>query len=76
MSAKLSTVPHSERMAAVSVDAYVFGAQPAEMRGRTIQFESRVAMITGERHVLDHAEKPAMPCPESSSARSSALPGR
>jgi LacI family transcriptional regulator len=49
--------PHSERIAAVSVDAYVSGALAAELLGRTMQRPSSVAMITGELHVLDHAEK-------------------
>jgi LacI family transcriptional regulator len=49
--------PHSERIAAVSVDAYVSGALAAELLGRTMQRSASVAMITGELHVLDHAEK-------------------
>ena len=49
--------PRSERMAAVSVDAYVSGALAAELFGHTIQHERKVAMITGERQVIDHAEK-------------------
>jgi LacI family transcriptional regulator len=49
--------PHSERVAAVSVDAYVSGALAAELLGRTMQRSASVAMITGELHVMDHAEK-------------------
>lgn len=49
--------PRSERIAAVSVDAYVSGALAAELLGRTMQRSASVAMITGELHVLDHAEK-------------------
>jgi LacI family transcriptional regulator len=49
--------PHSERIAAVSVDAYVSGALAAELLGRTMQRSASIAMITGELHVLDHAEK-------------------
>jgi LacI family transcriptional regulator len=52
-----SDAPHSERIAAVSIDAYVSGALAAELLGRTIQSNGAVAMITGELHVLDHAEK-------------------
>src|ERR1700721_1486246 len=52
-----SDAPQSERMSAVSVDAYVSGALAAELLGRTIQRSGAVAMITGELHVLDHAEK-------------------
>ena len=52
-----SDAPQSERMSAVSVDAYVSGALAAELLGRTIHRSGTVAMITGELHVLDHAEK-------------------
>ncbi len=52
-----SDAPHSERMTAVSVDAFVSGALAAELLGRTIQRHGSVAMMTGELHVLDHAEK-------------------
>lgn len=49
--------PHSERVAAVSVDAYVSGALAAELLGRTMPGSGAVAVLTGELHVLDHAEK-------------------
>lgn len=52
-----SDAPHSDRMTAVSVDAHVSGALAAELLGRTMHRPAAVAMITGELHVLDHAEK-------------------
>jgi LacI family transcriptional regulator len=52
-----SDAPYTERMTAVSVDAYVSGALAAELLGRTIARSGTVAMITGELRVLDHAEK-------------------
>jgi LacI family transcriptional regulator len=52
-----SDAPHSERLASVTVDAYVSGAIAAELFSRSIQKDGHVATITGDLTTLDHAEK-------------------
>jgi LacI family transcriptional regulator len=52
-----SDAPDSERIAAVTVDAYASGALAAELLSYRLQTPSRVTTITGELAVFDHAEK-------------------
>jgi LacI family transcriptional regulator len=52
-----SDAPRSERLAAVTSDAYASGAIAAELFSRTIQKTGHLATITGELTTLDHAEK-------------------
>jgi LacI family transcriptional regulator len=50
-------VPDSGRIASVTVDAYTSGALAAELLSHKLQAPSRVATITGELAIFDHAEK-------------------
>jgi len=52
-----SDAPLSERLAAVTVDAYASGAIAAELFSRTISKAGHLATITGDLGTLDHAEK-------------------
>lgn len=52
-----SDAPRSERIASISVDAYVSGAVAAELLARTIPAGGSVVAITGELTTLDHADK-------------------
>lgn len=52
-----SDAPDSERSASVTVDAYASGAMAAELLSLKLQSPSRVATITGELAIYDHAEK-------------------
>lgn len=52
-----SDAPNSERSASVTVDAYASGAMAAELLSLKVQTPSRVATITGELAIYDHAEK-------------------
>ncbi len=52
-----SDAPGSERIASVAVDAYTSGALAAELLSHKLQAPSRVATITGELAIFDHAEK-------------------
>jgi LacI family transcriptional regulator len=49
--------PRSERLTAVTVDAYASGAIAAELFSRTLPKTGYLATITGELTTLDHAEK-------------------
>jgi LacI family transcriptional regulator len=49
--------PDSGRIASVTVDAYTSGALAAELLAHKLQAPSRVATITGELAIFDHAEK-------------------
>jgi len=50
-------VPDSGRIASVTVDAYTSGGLAAELLSHKLQTPSRVATITGELAIFDHAEK-------------------
>jgi LacI family transcriptional regulator len=50
-------VPDSGRIASVTADAYTSGALAAELLSHKLQTPSRVATITGELAIFDHAEK-------------------
>ena len=52
-----SDAPNSDRSASVTVDAYASGAIAAELLSLKVQTPSRVATITGELAIYDHAEK-------------------
>jgi LacI family transcriptional regulator len=52
-----SDVPRSGRLASVSVDAAVSGGMAAELLGRVLKTEGRVAVITGDLSTFDHSEK-------------------
>lgn len=52
-----SDVPHSSRLASVTVDGYVSGALAAEMLIHTLASPCEVATMTGALRALDHAEK-------------------
>jgi LacI family transcriptional regulator len=52
-----SDAPNSDRIAAVTVDAYASGAMAAELLSLKLQVPSRVTMITGELAIFDHSEK-------------------
>ena len=52
-----SDAPDSGRIGCVTVDAYTSGALAAELLSHKLQTPSRVATITGELAIFDHAEK-------------------
>jgi LacI family transcriptional regulator len=52
-----SDAPSSERVASVSVDAYISGSLAAELLAHKLPQKGSVATITGELTTLDHAEK-------------------
>lgn len=52
-----SDAPRSERLATVTVDAYVSGCIAAELMARTITGSGSVVAITGDLTTLDHHDK-------------------